>query len=928
MIAENPANSKNLVAGGLYQEPSAFNDTRTYLVSGVSGAATSWDSGRTWSTQVLPPSPDWTNSTSPQCGHFHLADTDIVFGPNNTVYYVDLSYPGGGFNVTCTGPSASTGLYVTRSTDGGTTWETPVGIAGTAAGGSVDKPWAAVDQTTGYVYVAYTDDANSSQIFFQRSTDRGVSWSTPLNISAGAPTSGSLRGVELVVDPGGGVNAEWIDQSSAAIEFTRSTDHGLNFTPPKIIAVALSEFTSPSPDAFRAYTLPGMGVEEYANQSDSGRLFVIWQNGSGGTAGSPAITLTWSADNGSTWSNSVSVASNKSLMDFQPDVTAGPDGAVYAEWYGVNATNGLYRLYGAISHDGGASFGAQYAVSDVDSNPQFVGAAGNAWWIGDYTHVLADSHGARALWTDARSTLDWACLSPCLWGYVYNISFYTAEMTSATVSASVPISLGVGGSAPLGASVGPAPSYGGWLVGENYTLSAPLDVTVGTGTEHFALWYGTTLTNNATLRANVSDPVVLRACYVANAGTPCREPGAPGRLHVHVAPATATVSANGIPFTVDRSTGIGESWENDGNYTVRANLPGYYPVSARISVSPGNISYANLTLQRIPGHLRGLVSPVVAVVSVSPLANVTQNVSGSFGAALVPGAYTVSAALYGYTTERANVTVVINRTVWTNFTLRPLFGWINGSVIPSTASVSLNGVPVSVDSHGRFALQRLPGTFWLNGTAPGYRFASTGPFQLLPLGHLAPRLWLPSATGIVVGTVFPPGASVWVGGNPVVLSSGSFNVSLLPGNYTVEAASPGFSPWSGSVVVVYNRTSPPLSIQLAVAPGWIAALVYPTDAVVLVDGSPVVVSTAGTFNISTAAGNHTVSASSPGYRELRESVYLPPGRTDALNLTLSPVAAAAGTSVLGIEIGVVVGLVLLAVVQLLVPRLRGRRAAP
>ncbi|MCI4345793.1 MAG: hypothetical protein L3K07_03460 [Thermoplasmata archaeon] len=927
MIAENPANSKNLVAGGLYQEPSAFNDTKTYLVSGVSGVATSWDGGRSWTTQTLPPSPSWADPASPQCGHIHLADTDIVFGPNNTVYYVDLSYPAGGFNVTCSGSQAYTGLYVTRSTDGGITWDTPVGIAGTAAGGSIDKPWAAVDQKSGYVYVAYTDDGNGSQIFFQRSTDDGATWSTPLSVSVGGSGSGSVRGVELVVDPWGGVDAEWINQSSAAISFSRSTDHGESFTTPKLIATAISEFTSPSPDAFRAYTLPGMGVQDYANNPYSGRLYVIWQNGSGAAAGSPAVTLTWSSDNGTTWSSSVSVNSNKYLMDFQPDVGAGPDGAVYAEWYGVNSTTGIYRLYGAISHDGGATFGTQFAVSDVDANPQFVGAAGNAWWIGDYTHVLSDAHGARALWTDARSRLDWSCLSPCLWGYVYNITFYTAEMTSATVSSSVPVTLAVNGTAPLVVSVGPAPTYGGWLVGENYTLSAPVDVTAGASTVHFSLWYGTTISANSTVQGNVSDPVVLRACYVATAGAPCREPGAPGRLHVRVAPATAAVSANGAPFAVDPVTGIGVRWEGDGNYSVHAHLAGYYPILANVTVTPGNVSYANLTLARIPGYLRGTVSPATAVISLSPAGNVTQNATGPFVAALAPGSYTVNASLYGYASASVGVTVLVNRTVWANLTLRPLFGWINGSVVPATASVDVNGVKASVDSSGRFALQRLPGTFWINASAPGYRPVSRGPLELVPLGHLAQRLWLPSASGIVLGTVFPSLASVWVAGSPVLVASGMFNVSLLPGNFSVTAASPGFSPWSGSVAVTFNATSS-ISIRLPVAPGWIAALVSPADAVVLVDGTPVVVSSEGTFNISAPAGNHTLSATSPGYVPLRETVVLPPGHTEALNLSLSQVSTAVGSPLPGLVVGAVLVIALLAVVGLWLRRSRKSRRAP
>ncbi|MCI4354674.1 MAG: glycoside hydrolase, partial [Thermoplasmata archaeon] len=186
MIRENPSDPRNLVSGARTYAAAAANDTTTYYDHGLMGAFTSWDGGRTWTGQYLPTNPAWTDPNSALCGRNHGADTAIGFGPGDVVYYVDL-VADSGTSVLCSRPGSGVAIYATISHDGGDTWNTPVAIGGTTDGAHLDKPWIAVDQSTGEAFVAYsdfTDYVNGTHIWIQNSTDEGASWSNPVELTA------------------------------------------------------------------------------------------------------------------------------------------------------------------------------------------------------------------------------------------------------------------------------------------------------------------------------------------------------------------------------------------------------------------------------------------------------------------------------------------------------------------------------------------------------------------------------------------------------------------------------------------------------------------------------------------------------------------------------------------------------------------------
>lgn len=882
MMAENPSNPLNLVAGSLYQYLSV-NSSNAYYTSGVSGAFTSWDGGRTWTDRTLPQNSSWTDLNSSTCDMGHLADTAIGFGPHNTVYYVDLSYPLG--NLGCLAATSGLALYVTISNDGGNTWNTPIGLAGMEAGATVDKPWIAVDSGTGEVYVAYNDDTNNT-ISVRNSTDNGRTWGAQVNLTNASSVGGGGIGVELAVDPSGGVDATW-SVWGLGVYFARSTDRAHSFSTAQWLGPA--PLASSSPDGFRVPLLPGLGIESYLGTPDFGRIFCIWQNGTGGAGGTPIVTLRFSSDNGANWSNATRVDSNASLMDFQPDVTAGPDGTVYAEWYGERFSNGHYRLYATESHDGGQTFDPQFAVSDNESVPVYR-ATGAAWWIGDYTHIMADQNGARPLWTDARSPLATNC-SPCLWGVDYNISMYTAEVTNLAITANVPVNVTVNGTipAPGNLSVGPGTGWVDALVGDTVNLTAPAEALVNGSSWAFASWFGSTDSANQTLNLTVAGTERWTACYVPVPGELCQATGAPGYLVVNVHPTSATVRING-GANQTAATPL-RLLERPGAYFVEAWTPGYWSVSVTRNVTPGTFTYANLTLAAVPGTLTGTLMPGGAVLRANTT-TIPVAANGTFSALLTPGTYRLSATLFGYDPYlNSSVGIRYNQTTVVPIALSPIPGWINGTVFPVGASVTLNGAALpTVD--GAYSVRETLGTYWVNATAPGYYPNESGPLNMTPFGRVSANLSLVLIVGVLAGDVTPVNAAVFANGRPLNLSEGNFSESVVPGNYTLTASARGYIPMSAPATVQAGLSTV-VWLILVISPGWISGTVSPTDASLLLDGRPVSVGSDGAFNATVAAGTHHLKSTAPGYGELDRAVVVQPGVTTAVALGLSPVATSA-----------------------------------
>jgi hypothetical protein len=277
-----------------------------------------------------------------------------------------------------------------------------------------DKEWIAVDDSegpyAGTVYTTWTRFVSaadgsyiSSPIYIARSTDRGLTWSAPAPVSP--DPLASAQGSRPLVDAEGNlyvVYESFVPNSAANQQVVqRSTDGGLTFSAPVVVASVL-DTPSPLPSAlYRTNSYPAVAVNPR-----TGAIHVVWSDYGSGASD---ILVSSSADHGQTWTPPARVNDTPAGSGAQhvfPAVACGQSGVCGASFYSTrNDPNAVLldiyyaslRLHGAAQ----VRVGANVRVTDYSSNPnvQFGGS-----FIGDYTALAIDDWDvAHPVWTDTRN---------------------------------------------------------------------------------------------------------------------------------------------------------------------------------------------------------------------------------------------------------------------------------------------------------------------------------------------------------------------------------------------------------------------------------------------------------------------------------------------------------------------------------------------
>src|SRR5579859_6456294 len=103
-----------------------------------------------------------------------------------------------------------------RSTDAGLTFSTPINVSHDPADSA--SPQLAVD-TSGNIFIVWENDTLNLGIAFSRSTDGGITFSAPAILSINAAGSVSPQ---LAVDLGGNISVVWEDDTLGHSDITFS----------------------------------------------------------------------------------------------------------------------------------------------------------------------------------------------------------------------------------------------------------------------------------------------------------------------------------------------------------------------------------------------------------------------------------------------------------------------------------------------------------------------------------------------------------------------------------------------------------------------------------------------------------------------------------------------------------------------------------
>jgi hypothetical protein len=239
------ANGSTLVAS--FQTGRIVNGGGTAI-----GWATSTDGGSTWTHGFLP------GLTSGNGGGPYSAASDpaVAFDAKHDVWMI-ASLP--------IGSSATPAVVVSRSTDGGLTWDNPVNVGGAVA--SSDKNWIACDSTAtspfyGNCYVEWDNPNTGDGILMSTSTDGGLTWGPA---KATANHAAGIGGQPLV-QPSGRVV---VPIETGGISAYISTNGGATWSAPKPVARIQAHQDA---GGIRSGPLPSAAVD------GAGNVWVVWED--------------------------------------------------------------------------------------------------------------------------------------------------------------------------------------------------------------------------------------------------------------------------------------------------------------------------------------------------------------------------------------------------------------------------------------------------------------------------------------------------------------------------------------------------------------------------------------------------------------------------------------------------------------------------
>ena len=319
---------------------------------------------------------------------------------------VTVAFDGLGRGYVCaTSYAAGRAIYTWRTDDGGRSFSAPVTLL---EGQYCDHPWLATGQgqtpSEYNVYVAWAAGDSKTALDFTRSTDGGKSFEPPRRILAEASAlSAESAGPELAAGPNGLVCAVcyWTtlpdssgDMIGQAVAVC-STDGGHSFAAPVHLGSGSSDIQLPGD--VKPNSSPVVAISP-----DGDALYVAFPTHQPGAVHSD-IVVTASYDRGRTWSKAVTATPADDVTYFQPNLAVDQAGRVAISAFAL--ANGRVSQVLLVSQPRKLRFGPplQVTTTAFDPHSPTTGGKHGAWWIGDYQGITASAGAFHLVWNDTRT---------------------------------------------------------------------------------------------------------------------------------------------------------------------------------------------------------------------------------------------------------------------------------------------------------------------------------------------------------------------------------------------------------------------------------------------------------------------------------------------------------------------------------------------
>lgn len=285
-----------------------------------------------------------------------------------------------------------------------------------------DKQWLAVDRTNtiwrNNLYMSYVEidivAASYRVVVHTKPAD-----SLSFNPAAAIVTDSSFtlcQFASLDVDMYGNVHVTFFgtkDNNNYGIYHSRSTDGGLTFSTPLLVSPV--QFPRFSPGQL---TESVVGIDNdrlypssYMTASPTTpHIYVTWTANGINTKLNNGLDIYFSAssDGGLSWSPAKVVNDDQSTFpahQYYSSINCGPEGNVILGWYDRrdDTANVSTHYYFTESFDYGSTFAPSYQVTTSATDFSKVGVSNNNFGIGEYTQILGLKDYIIPVWTDGRT---------------------------------------------------------------------------------------------------------------------------------------------------------------------------------------------------------------------------------------------------------------------------------------------------------------------------------------------------------------------------------------------------------------------------------------------------------------------------------------------------------------------------------------------
>jgi hypothetical protein len=347
-LAVDPHDSKHMIAASMIGDPHGRLGTNVYVT---------FDGGQHWSASRIAP-----------------RDSALMIGGDPAVYFTREGTPLFMLGSRVNGRPAT---VMSRSTDGGRSWPAPIVLP------YRDRPYIAFDTTgqrlDGTTYIG----GQFSSFLLSRSTDSARTFDYAQIISrdvGGADPAMPIRGVltDIVVTPSGVLVMPFM----SALDMRDSTQA----PPPRDSVTDWRLRVLVSDDGGRTFygaregpplhllggfrglqaTGAARATIDQSRGKYRGRIYLTWSEWDA-TRQAMVVRVAHSDDLGKSWKTSIANDNSSKRDPNNPAIAVSPDGIVALVWNDRrdDPKNKCWRLYGAISTDGGETFLPNVKLSDA-----------------------------------------------------------------------------------------------------------------------------------------------------------------------------------------------------------------------------------------------------------------------------------------------------------------------------------------------------------------------------------------------------------------------------------------------------------------------------------------------------------------------------------------------------------------------------------